>query len=86
MSTPTSSSSSRPTVEVRQVDLTTDTLEPLHFDLVHCRLLLLHLADPMAALQKLADSVAPGGVLLVEEWDYATTQAYQARPSAVGGR
>ena len=66
-----------PAVEVRQVDLTTDTLEPLHFDLVHCRLLLLHLADPMAALQKLADSVAPGGVLLVEEWDYATTHAYQ---------
>jgi SAM-dependent methyltransferase len=66
-----------PAVEVRQVDLTTDSLEPLHFDLVHCRLLLLHLADPMAALQKLADSVAPGGVLLVEEWDYATTHAYQ---------
>ena len=66
-----------PTVEVRQVDLTADALEPLHYDVVHCRLLLLHLAEPMAALQKLADSVAPGGVLLVEEWDYATTQAYQ---------
>jgi SAM-dependent methyltransferase len=66
-----------PAVEVRRVDLTTDALEPLHFDLVHCRLLLLHLPDPMAALQKLADAVAPGGVLLVEEWDYATTHAYQ---------
>ena len=64
-------------VQVRQFDITTDTLEPLHFDLVHCRLMLLHLADPMGALQKLADSVAPGGLLLVEEWDYATTQAVQ---------
>jgi SAM-dependent methyltransferase len=66
-----------PAVEVRPCDITTDALEPLAFDLVHCRLLLLHLADPMAALQKLADSVAPGGLLLVEEWDYATTNAYQ---------
>lgn len=66
------------TVEVRQIDITTDPLEPLGFDLVHCRLLLLHLADPMGALQKLADAVAPGGLLLVEEWDYATTNAYQA--------
>jgi SAM-dependent methyltransferase len=65
-------------VEVRAVDITTDQLEPLGFDLVHCRLLLLHLADPMSALQKLADAVAPGGLLLVEEWDYATTNAYQA--------
>jgi SAM-dependent methyltransferase len=64
-------------VEVRRVDITTDSLEPLGFDLVHCRLMLLHLADPMAALQKLADAVAPGGVLLVEEWDYATVNAYQ---------
>ena len=69
-----------PTVEVRQLDLTADSLEPLHYDLVHCRLLLLHLADPMSALQKLADAVAPGGVLLVEEWDYATTHAYQDHP------
>ena len=52
--------------------------EPLGFDLVHCRLLLMHLADPMAALQRLADAVAPGGLLLVEEWDYATTEAFQA--------
>ena len=67
-----------PTVEVRPFDIVTDRLEPLEFDLVHCRLLLLHLADPMSALQKLADSVAPGGMLLVEEWDYATTEAFQA--------
>jgi SAM-dependent methyltransferase len=67
-----------PNVEVRRCDLVSDPLEPLAFDLVHCRLLLLHLADPMTALQKLADAVAPGGMLLVEEWDYATTEAYQA--------
>lgn len=66
------------TVQVRRFDIATDTLEPLHYDLVHCRLMLLHVADPVGALQKLADSVAPGGLLLVEEWDYATTQAYQA--------
>jgi SAM-dependent methyltransferase len=64
----------RPDLEIRRHDITIDALEPLAYDLVHCRLLLLHLPDPAAALQKLADAVAPGGVLLVEEWEYGTIQ------------
>ena len=64
----------RPNIEVRKHDISTDPLDPLAYDLVHCRLLLLHLADPATALQKLADAVAPGGVLLVEEWEYGTIQ------------
>jgi SAM-dependent methyltransferase len=68
----------RPNVEVRRHDVTVDPLEPLGYDLVHCRLLLLHLADPAAVLQRLADAVAPGGLLLVEEWEYATIRVADA--------
>lgn len=62
----------RPNVTVKRFDLATDELPTactLAFDLVHCRLALAHQPDPVAALRKLADAVAPGGVLLVEEWD-----------------
>jgi SAM-dependent methyltransferase len=64
----------RPNLEVRRHDLVTEPLEPLGYDLVHCRLLLVHLRDPAAAVQKLADSVAPGGALLLEEFEYGTLQ------------
>jgi SAM-dependent methyltransferase len=64
----------RPNLEVRAHDITLEPLEALGYDLVHCRLLLLHLKEPASVLQKLADAVAPGGVLLVEEWEYATIQ------------
>src|SRR5690348_11497571 len=33
-------------VEVRRHDVTRDLLETGHYDLVHCRALLMHLADP----------------------------------------
>jgi SAM-dependent methyltransferase len=64
----------RPNLVVRRHDLATEALEPLGFDLVHCRLLLVHLPDPAVAVQKLADAVAPGGALLLEEFEYGTLQ------------
>jgi SAM-dependent methyltransferase len=39
------------------------------FDLVYARLLLLHLPDPLPALRRLWDAVAPGGHLLVQDYD-----------------
>src|SRR5262249_47369949 len=48
-------------------------LEAAHYDLVHCRALLMHLPNPIWALRRLADAVRPGGWLLVEEADGSTS-------------
>ena len=58
-----------PNVEVRQMDLTTEQLPSAAFDLVHTRLVLLHVAGRDELLPRLAAAVRPGGVLLVEEDD-----------------
>jgi 2-polyprenyl-3-methyl-5-hydroxy-6-metoxy-1,4-benzoquinol methylase len=57
-------------VEVRTVDIRTDELEADTYDLVHCRALLIHLPDPIAALRRFASCLRPGGWLLAEESDY----------------
>jgi SAM-dependent methyltransferase len=56
-------------VEVRELDIRHDDLEPGRYDLVHCRMLLGHLPDPLAVLTRLATALRPGGVLLAEEVD-----------------
>ena len=61
-------------IEVRHHDIADDLLETLTYDVVHCRLLLVHMPDVQRIIQKLADAVAPGGVLLLEEFEYATLQ------------
>jgi SAM-dependent methyltransferase len=42
------------------------------FDLVYARLLLFHVADPVAVLRRLWDAVAPGGSLVVHDYDMRT--------------
>jgi SAM-dependent methyltransferase len=54
-------------LEVRRHNILEDELEAAHYDLVHCRALLMHLPDPVRALRRLVDAVRPGGWLLVEE-------------------
>jgi SAM-dependent methyltransferase len=56
-----------PNLEVRRHNILEDDLEAAHYDLVHCRALLMHLPDPIRALRRLANAVRPGGWLLVEE-------------------
>ena len=50
-------------------DISKDSLANNHFDFAHVRLLLMHLRDPMQALQKIAHALKPGGVVLLEEYD-----------------
>jgi SAM-dependent methyltransferase len=54
-------------LEVRRHNILEDELETAHYDLVHCRAVLMHLPDPVRALRRLANAVRPGGWLLVEE-------------------
>jgi SAM-dependent methyltransferase len=56
-----------PNLEVRRHDILVDDLEEAHYDLVHCRFVLMHLPDPLQALERMAAAVRPGGWLLVEE-------------------
>jgi SAM-dependent methyltransferase len=62
-------------VEVRRHDILADPLEPGHYDLVHCRALMCHLADPRQAIRAMAAAVRPGGWLLVEDADYVSLVA-----------
>jgi SAM-dependent methyltransferase len=56
-------------VEVRRHDILRDRLETGHYDLVHCRAVLMHLPEPERALARMAAALRPGGWLLVEEGD-----------------
>ncbi|MDH6144323.1 SAM-dependent methyltransferase [Kitasatospora sp. GP30] len=59
------------TVEVRRHDITQDPLPDEQFDLVHARLVLVHLPDRAEVLRKLVSSVRPGGWLVIEDADPA---------------
>lgn len=56
-------------IEVRQHDILTDPLPEATFDLVHARLVLMHLADPDRALASMRNALKPGGCLVVEDFE-----------------
>ncbi|WP_433473785.1 class I SAM-dependent methyltransferase [Spirillospora sp. CA-142024] len=58
-------------VDVREHDIVRDEPPAGPFDLVHARLVLVHLADRDRALRTMIDSLRPGGVLFVEDADPA---------------
>lgn len=57
------------TVEVRRHDIVADDPPDGLFDLVHARLVLMHLPRRALALERLVAAVRPGGWLLVEDFD-----------------
>lgn len=68
-------------VQVQQLDIRTDDLEPDSYDLVHCRFLLTHLPDPGAAVRRMAAALRPGGMLIAEEIDIGVV-CYGGHPDA----
>lgn len=58
-----------PNLEVRRHNIVLDELETNHFDLVHCRMLLMHLPEPLAAVDRMVAALRPGGWILIEEGD-----------------
>ncbi|MGH9042095.1 MAG: methyltransferase [Acidimicrobiia bacterium] len=58
--------------EVLTHDVVADELEADTFDLIHARLLLEHLPDRDLALKRLVTALAPGGVLMLEDFDWCS--------------
>lgn len=59
---------SHPRIEAIRHDLTSDPWPEPEFDLIHARLLLMHLADKEAIAVKLAAHLRPGGALVLTDW------------------
>jgi len=68
-------------VEVRQADISTVPLDREAFDLVHTRLVLMHVQDRAAALGHLVDAVRVGGWLCIEEPDFSAMAAHPRVPA-----
>jgi SAM-dependent methyltransferase len=60
---------------VAQHDITAGTPAPHEFDLMHERLVLMHLPNQGRALRHMVDALNPGGWLLVEEMDFGSFSA-----------
>ena len=56
-------------LEVRRHDVVRDPLPSERFDLVHARLVLVHLSDRVRALESMVDALRPGGWLVIEDAD-----------------
>lgn len=61
-----------PNLDVRRHDIAADELPDERFDLVHARLVLEHLPGRDSALERMASLVAPGGWLLIEDYDWSS--------------
>jgi SAM-dependent methyltransferase len=59
----------QPNLEVRHHNIVADPLPEAAFDLVHARLLLMHLPQREAVLTRLVAALKPGGWLVDEEFD-----------------
>jgi SAM-dependent methyltransferase len=59
-----------PALELRRADIMAGLVRPGNFDLVTCRAVLHHLADPEAAAANLVASARPGGAIVLVEPDF----------------
>jgi SAM-dependent methyltransferase len=71
-----------PNLEVLRHDLTRDPLAEAAYDLVHLRLVLVHLPDKEEILKRLVAALKPGGWLIDEEFD---TQSVPPDPTSSPG-
>jgi SAM-dependent methyltransferase len=59
----------REQLEVRDLDLVAEPIPPGPWDLIHERLVLQHIPERLAVLGRLVDALAPGGLILIEDFD-----------------
>ena len=69
----------RGNLEVRQHDITCDPLPERAFDLVHTRMVLMHLPRRDEVLPRLVSALKPGGWLVCEEFDRLSVPADPSR-------
>jgi SAM-dependent methyltransferase len=67
-------------VEYRVGDILETDLGPAH-DAIYVRFLLTHLADPAAAVGRIAAGLRPGGVLIVEDIDFTGAFCHPPSPA-----
>ena len=65
----------RPNLDICQHDIVTDPLPEGAFDLVHARLVLMHLEQREDVLARVVKALKPGGWLLDEEFDVVSLRA-----------
>jgi SAM-dependent methyltransferase len=65
----------RPNLEVRRHDIGVDALPEGAFDLVHARLVLMHVPDRHQALEHMIGALKPGGWIVAEEFDSVSMPA-----------
>lgn len=58
-----------PNMEVRRHDIVNDPLDEEAFDVVHTRLVLVHLPERLKAMERMIRALKPGGWLVLEEFD-----------------
>jgi ubiquinone/menaquinone biosynthesis C-methylase UbiE len=67
-----------PSVRFQQGDATQLTFADASFDIVFCRYLLIHMADPMRVVREMMRVVRPGGYVVAFEADFAIELSYPA--------
>src|SRR5258708_901717 len=67
-----------PTVRFQQGDATQLAFADASFDVVFCRYLLIHMADPMRVVREMMRVVRPGGWAIAFEADFAIDLSYPA--------
>lgn len=72
-------------LEVRRHDIVSDPLPAEQFDLVHARLVLVHLPERETVLDRMIAALRPGGWLLTEEFDSPSlpTHSYRGRGEVI---
>lgn len=56
-------------ITIQRGDVRTVDLPPDHYDLIHLRLVLVHLAEREQVLRRLISALKPGGVIVASDWD-----------------
>ena len=59
-------------LEVMRHDIANDPLPTAAFDLIHARLVFLHVIERERALERVVDALKPGGWLVIEDFDVAS--------------
>lgn len=68
-----------PQVEIRELDITSGSVEADAYDLVYARMVLMHLPDADTHVKTMLRAVRPGGLILLQDVDLAYLQTTPSR-------